>query len=202
MKTGRKAGIFATTTLALGLMSPIELRAQELPSKMMPVNTRSEPYTLRIMDKEQTKEYPTIQLPRQGINYASLSPLDTDSFWSQKQTDQSQKPAGRKVLDKKFWGLAAGLTAATIYDIETTYAGLNRCETCREGNPLMRHVVEAGRPASYGVAMGLNAGLMYYSYRLRKSNNSSGKKRLWWLLPTIAIGAHGVAGSLNLRYVF
>ena len=179
MKTGRKAGILATTALVLGLMSPIEVQAQEA-NNFKPTQ---------------------IQMPKSGIDYVSLSPLDNDYFWSQKETDKSQKSAGRKVLDKKFWGLFAGLTAATIYDIETTYAGLSRCENCREGNSLMRHVVEAGRPASYGVAMGLNAGLMYYSYRLRKSNNSSVKK-LWWLFPTIVIGAHGVAGSFNLRYVF
>ena len=181
MKTGKKAGILATTALALGLMSPIELRAQEA----------------------NNFEPTQIQMPKSGIDYASLSPFDNDYFWSQKETDKSkkQKLANRKVLDKKFWSLAAGLAAATIYDIETTYAGLNRCKTCRESNPVMRHVVEAGRPTLYGVAMGINTGIMYVAHRLRNSNNPSSKK-LWWLPPVIAIGVHGTVGSLNLRYVF
>lgn len=180
MKAGKKAGILAATALALGFISPIELKAQEA----------------------NNFEPTQIQMPKSGIDYANFSPSNNDYFWSQKETDQSekQKPAGR-VLDKKFWGLAAGLATATIYDIETTYAGLNRCETCRESNPLMRSFVEKGRPTLYGVTMGVNTGIMYAAYRLRNSNNPSLKK-LWWVIPVVAIGLHGTAGSLNLRYVF
>jgi len=186
MKAGRKAGILAATALALGLMSPIELKAQEA------TTINSKPIKTQLQQ---------ILNSRPGINYENLSPSGNDYFWSREETDQSekQKPADRG-LDKKFWSLAAGLTAATTYDIETTYACINTGK-CRESNPLMRPFIEAGRPASYGFAMGINTGIMYAAHRLRNSNNPSVKK-LWWLIPVVAIGLHGTAGSLNLRYVF
>lgn len=109
----------------------------------------------------------------------------------------------KSLLDYKFWSLAAGLTASTIYDAEITFAVLGntfekdgKLYRVKERNSLMRPFVDSGRPATYAVQMAINTGIMYGAYELRKRGYKG-----WWLLPPISIIAiHGAAGSLNLRF--
>ena len=105
------------------------------------------------------------------------------------------KPAKKPVIDKNFCIASAVLTASTVYDLETTFAGIKN--GAREGNPLMRPIVNAGRPVAYPVNIAIDTGIMYLSYRYKKKGNSG-----WWLLPVVVTVGHTVAGSLNLRFVF
>lgn len=90
--------------------------------------------------------------------------------------------------------LFTALEGSTIFDLESTFRTLERCPNCREGNPLMRPFVKAGRPASYAFTTGVNLLAFYTSTKLRKQ----GKK--WWYVPTLAYtGLHLWAGIQNTR---
>lgn len=104
---------------------------------------------------------------------------------------QTQK---EKVLDKKFWTVNIIFVGSTIYDVESTFYALDKCHTYREGNPLMRPLVEAGRPWIYAVQGSIDAGVIYTSYKL-KGNDS----KLWWILPVALTAVHSIAGTHNIR---
>lgn len=90
--------------------------------------------------------------------------------------------------------LFAALQASTIYDMETTFRTLDRCPTCREGNPIMRPFVSAGRPATYAFTTGINLLALHTSLQLRKAHKK------WWYVPSaVAIGIHVFAGIHNSR---
>ncbi|MBI2981998.1 MAG: hypothetical protein HYY44_06890, partial [Deltaproteobacteria bacterium] len=103
---------------------------------------------------------------------------------------QAEKSA--RTPDTTFWIVSAGLVMTTIYDLETTFWSLKNCDNCKEGNFLVAPLVNTGRPATYAVMMGVNAGLLYLSYRVKKQGS-----KLWWIGPAIGTAAHGVAGTLN-----
>ena len=103
------------------------------------------------------------------------------------------------VVDKKFLIINAPLIGTSIYDIESTYFALNRCENrCREGNPLMRPFIERGRPWAYAYYLSLDAGVIYYSYYLKKN----GHNKLWYVAPLAVAGAHTIAGTWNIKIAF
>ena len=99
--------------------------------------------------------------------------------------------------EKKFWGLSLALASATIYDVETTFAGLGNCRDCAEANPIMRPFVKNGRPATYAFTMGVSGAEIYFARKLRKRHS-----KLWWLPLAAGTATHVVAGSANLRFVF
>jgi hypothetical protein len=105
------------------------------------------------------------------------------------------KTAQKRVADRNFWILTGVTVAATVYDTETTFAGIKN--GAREGNPLMRPFVESGRPATYAVQMAVTGGISYLAYRQKKRGSAG-----WWFFPVVLTVGHTVAGSLNLRYVF
>jgi hypothetical protein len=115
---------------------------------------------------------------------------------AEKKVEPSVVKAIKKpVIDKNFYIASAVLTASSVYDLETTFAALKN--GAREGNPIMRPIINAGRPVAYPVNMAINTGIMYLSYRYKKRGNYG-----WWLLPAVGTIGHTVAGSLNLRFVF
>lgn len=106
--------------------------------------------------------------------------------------------AQEKTADKKFIFTGAFLVGTTVFDVETTFAALNKCgNTCHEGNSLMYPLVQSGRPAVYAVNGAIDAGLIAWSYKLKKDGS-----KLWWFLPIVAGTAHGLAGGFNMRFVF
>lgn len=112
------------------------------------------------------------------------------------KTQDDQK--SDKIVDTKFVLVAGSLAGSTIFDMETTFAALKR-EGVHEGNPIMRPFVQRGRPAAYVVVSGLDAGIIYASYRIKKSANPNMQK-LWWVMPVAATVSHGLAGGFNLRF--
>lgn len=89
--------------------------------------------------------------------------------------------------------LTAALTAATVYDVETTFRGLANCSGCGERSPVGRWLVKEGRLPTYAAQFALNSGLLF----LARSKGGG-----WTSAAvTIAVG-HLVAGTLNLRFVF
>jgi len=89
--------------------------------------------------------------------------------------------------------LTAALTAATVYDVETTFRGLANCSGCGERSPVGRWLVKEGRLPTYAAQFALNSGLLL----LARSKGGG-----WTSAAvTIAVG-HLIAGTLNLRFVF
>ena len=74
----------------------------------------------------------------------------------------------QNVADNKFWIVNGVLIGTTVYDIESTYFALDRCETCYELNPIMRPFVEAGKPQLYAIQGSIDAGIIYVSYKMKK----------------------------------
>ncbi len=113
----------------------------------------------------------------------------SSSAWAQAPPD--------KTADKKFIFASAFLVGATVFDAESTFAALNKCANCIEGNPIMRPLINSGRPATYAVEGAADVGLIAWSYKLKKDGN-----KLWWLPPVVVGAVHGLAGGFNLRFVF
>lgn len=107
-----------------------------------------------------------------------------------------------KVVDKNFLIVTSSLAVFTVFDVETTFAATGNPKVyVREGNPVMRPFINAGRPATYAFLGGVNAGIVYISYRMRKSANPIVRK-LWWVGPIAATASHAIAGGFNLRFTF
>ena len=105
-----------------------------------------------------------------------------------------------KIVDTKFVLISSSLVASTVFDLETTFAAIKNPQV-REGNPVMRPFVNAGRPATYAFLGGVDAGVVYLSYRMKKSPNPAVRK-LWWVVPVAMIASHAFAGGANLRFSF
>ena len=119
----------------------------------------------------------------------SASAQATDGLISQRS------PVRVKSADKKFWALTAGFVLASAYDIETAFHDKQVLGPyCEEANPVMRPLINSGRPATYALTGVVDGLAMYFAYRL-KSRHS----KWWWLVPTTQIGAHSIAGSHNIR---
>lgn len=103
--------------------------------------------------------------------------------------------AQTKVVDQKFVLTSAALVATTVYDNETSFHALKNCPACYEKNFLLKPFVNKGRVATYTLTMGINTGLIYISYRMKKAGHP-----LWWIVPAQFSIVHGVAGSFNLRF--
>lgn len=102
-----------------------------------------------------------------------------------------------KVFDTKFFLASAYLVDATIFDMESTYAGLKNCSDCFETNPILEPFINKGRPAAYLFQGAINGLVIYESYYLKKRGS-----KFWWLGPVALGSIHAVAGGFNLRFVF
>lgn len=102
-------------------------------------------------------------------------------------TDRVQK----KVMDKKFLALTGIATALTVMDFEMTQHCLGN-HTCRESDPLM----PSSRAGMYASSAPVNAGLYYWSYRLKKKGKS-----YWWVPTAAAIASHAVGVGTNIRFL-
>jgi hypothetical protein len=121
-----------------------------------------------------------------GLGFLSVVPV------------MAQEDAVRtKVVDTKFLINSAVLAGSSAFDVETTLRALKN-PNAREGNPIMKPLVELGRPATYSFVGAMDAGSIYFSYRMKRSN-SPGLRKLWWIGPVTASAAHCFVGGLNLR---
>jgi hypothetical protein len=107
------------------------------------------------------------------------------------------------VVDKKFVAVTGALISATIVDIEGTFAVRNSLKNnpdyyFHERNPLLRPFVNAGRPATYAILGGMDAGVLALSYKMKKSANPT-IRRLWLLPPVMLAIGHAFAGASNYR---
>ena len=103
-----------------------------------------------------------------------------------------------KVVDTRFLINSSFLVGSSAFDVETTFAALKNPHV-REGNPIMKPFVNLGRPATYSFVGGMDAGSIYFSYRMKKSDKP-GLRKLWWIGPVSASVAHCFVGGLNLRF--
>lgn len=103
-------------------------------------------------------------------------------------------PTRAAYFDKKEIALFALLQGTTIYDFETTFRTLRDCPTCKEGNPIMRPFIKAGRPATHAFGTAVNALGILGARHLHRQ----GKK--WWFVPILAhAGIHIWAGRHNQK---
>lgn len=121
---------------------------------------------------------------------------DTDKRMATKPFDNKTQ-AKEKIFDKKFYLLMFGLQASTVLDVESSYHTLKNCPpgfTCREGNPVLRPFVNAGRPAAYAFTTGTNALAVLSSYKLRKKGS-----RFWWVPMAVYTGIHTYCAVRNFQ---
>jgi hypothetical protein len=105
----------------------------------------------------------------------------------------------KQIIDGKFIAASAYLVAMTVLDIETTFAAIHN--GAHEANPVIKPFIKNGRPATYAFEIGIDALTLWTAYKMRASENKTLNKT-WWILPTIMATGHGVAGGLNLRYIW
>ncbi|TSC91164.1 MAG: hypothetical protein G01um10142_103 [Parcubacteria group bacterium Gr01-1014_2] len=108
-----------------------------------------------------------------------------------------------KVVDTKFMLVVSSLVASMVFDVETSFAGIKKHPeiNTREGNPVMKLFVNAGRPATYALLSGAEAGLVSISYWMKKSKKPAIRK-IWWAVPVVGTTSHAIGGGVNLRFVF
>ena len=95
--------------------------------------------------------------------------------------------------DRPYWVMYGWLTAATIFDVETTFYRLNHCDACQEANPIMRPFIERGRLATYAFSVAVNGVVMVLSRRMYDRGDT------WWRVGPLAFTiVHAIAGTLNL----
>ena len=118
-------------------------------------------------------------------------------------TASAQEINRGKIVDTKFIVVSSSLVASTIFDVETTFAGVKNTAipVREESNPIMRPFINAGRPATYAFLGGANTGVIYLSYRMKKSHDPTIRK-LWWVISVTATAGHAFAGGFNLRFTF
>ena len=89
------------------------------------------------------------------------------------------------------------LNAATVVDMETTFAALDRCGgACREANPILTAPVDRGRLLTYAIQFALNA------FVIRMAERSKDKPGSFWkYMPHALIGGHAIAGALTVRFL-
>lgn len=105
----------------------------------------------------------------------------------------------KKIIDTNFTLVSAYLITMTVFDIEATFAATKN--GAKEANPIMKPFIKNSRPATYAIQLGIDTLIFFVAYEMKKSNKSDFKKT-WWVLPMIAGTEHGIAGGLNLRYVW
>jgi hypothetical protein len=117
--------------------------------------------------------------------------------FSQSDALTYQPSKDKKVIDSKFILVSSYLVAMTVFDVETTFAAVRN--GAHETNPVMKPFVKSGRPATYGISLGIDAAFLLLAYEMKKSSNVTLNKT-WWVLPSMAATGHGIAGGMNLRY--
>lgn len=106
----------------------------------------------------------------------------------------AQTQTGR-IADKSFWVVNSLVIGTTIYDVESTYFALNKCGiSCREANPIMRPVVEAGKPFLYAVRGSIDAAVIFSSYKMKKEG-----RKFWYILPVVVTAGYSIIGTNNIR---
>lgn len=95
--------------------------------------------------------------------------------------------------DRRYRAAYLWLTAATIFDVESTFYLIDRCPTCQEQNPITDSLVDSGRLAIYGYSALVNAIVMYIAKRLYERGDPS-----WRVLPIALTVVHALAGGWNI----
>jgi len=118
-----------------------------------------------------------------GASASSASSLPAYSSSSAGAIYEIPVPQDRhRVFDRGFLLMNTAHLALAMLDVEMTQHCIGD-HTCREANPLM--------PSSQAGMIGVSLGLFSYttsaSYYLKKHQS-----KIWWLGPTVGIGAHAV----------
>ena len=100
------------------------------------------------------------------------------------------------VMDTSFLALLATSNLMTILDMESTFHLLGQGDEFREGNPILKPFVHS-RLQAYAMQAGINTGITYLAYRLKKNGS-----KFWWL-PLVGCSViHGSLAGNNIRLVY
>jgi len=123
--------------------------------------------------------------------------LPSGSVPSQALPSSDSAPAPRKVADKKFWLLGAGLNSAMLLDTKSTFDVSHACSHCYEANPFVAPFVRRGPVPTYIAGELFDAGVMTISARMRGSERRW-MRRTWWVIPAALIAGHSIAYHHNV----
>ncbi|MEO8481006.1 MAG: hypothetical protein ABI634_02280 [Acidobacteriota bacterium] len=111
---------------------------------------------------------------------------------------ESPGEPARKVLDKKFWVMAAALNTAMTLDTKSTFDVVRTCRGCREANPLVAPFVRRGPALTFTSGEFFDAGVMTLAAKM-KSARRSWVRRTWWVAPAALVVGHSIAYRHNVN---
>lgn len=112
-------------------------------------------------------------------------------------TDVAEPEPRARVLDGKFWVLAAALNTAMVLDTKSTFDVVRNCLACHEGNPLVAPFIRRGPAVTFTAGELFDAGVMTVAGKMRRSERAWAR-RTWWVVPAALIGGHLVAYRHNV----
>ena len=112
--------------------------------------------------------------------------------------NESTETSPRRVLDKKFWTVAAVLNTAMVLDTKSTFDVVRACESCREANPLVAPFIRRGPAVTFTAGEFFDAGVMTVAARM-KAANRPWVRRTWWAVPAALVAGHAIAQHHNLN---
>jgi len=118
--------------------------------------------------------------------------------WSTASSAQSVEPQTKRVADKKFWMVTAGLNTAMLLDTKSTFDVTRWCSTCEEANPIVRPFVERGPALTFGAGLAFDAGVMTLAAKM-KGSDRAWARRTWWVVPVALMTGHTIAWRHNVN---
>jgi len=111
------------------------------------------------------------------------------------QVGQTANNRSNKVADGKFWAVNLTLVGFSVYNIESRFYVLDKCDTCQLKGVFGIPVAKPTRPFAYAEIAAIDVPLLLYSYKLKKQNN-----KLWFILPLSVAAVHAAVGSHNITF--
>jgi hypothetical protein len=108
----------------------------------------------------------------------------------------SPEGSASRILDRKFWVVAAGLNAAMVLDTKSTFDVARACQTCREANPLVAPFLRRGPIVTLAAGEAFDAGVMAIAAKM-KASDRTWVRRTWWVVPAALGVGHTIAQRHN-----
>src|SRR5262245_19331674 len=118
--------------------------------------------------------------------------------WSTASSAQSVESQTKRVTDKKFWMVTAGLTTSMLLDTKSTFDVARWCRTCEEANPIVRPFVERGPALTFSAGLAFDAGVMTIAAKM-KGSERPWARRTWWVVPVALMRGHTIAWRHNVN---
>ena len=131
------------------------------------------------------------------VEPARLEATRVDGVRTETMGRELISPRGR-VLDRKFWAVAAALNTAMLMDTKSTFDVARACPTCEEANPIVAPFFRKGAAVTFTAGEFFDAGVMTLAARM-KGSERVWMRRTWWVVPAALIVGHGIAHQHNVN---